>query len=468
MDNLFEQAKALQNEGRLSEAADGYRQVVVADPADYRALNNLGVVLEALGELPEAVTAYRRALAIEPDLPGLHYNLGHALQAQDRLEEAIACYQRVLELRPEHIAAHYNLGNALWALDRLPEAEAAFREVLARQPPVVDADFFKAPSNLALVLCEQNRFPEAEAAVRQALALNPASAPDQANLGRTLAAQQQFEAAKAAYRRALELQPTLLAAREGLADLHYRLHEPEQAAAVYAEMLKLYPDDPIARHIIAAYGGAEAPDRASDAYVEKLFDLFADSFDKNLKRLEYRAPELLAAAVGRVLSPQGQLDVLDAGCGTGLCQPHLRPYARQLIGVDLSEKMLEKARRRGGYDELHKGELTAFLAGCPQAYDLIVSADTLVYFGELTAVIEAAAGALRAGGWLAFTLEQMEEQDTAAGFRLNPHGRYSHTRRYVWEVLERAGFTHCALTAEVLRLEQGRPVPGWVVLAGRQ
>lgn len=467
MDDLFEYAKTLQHEGQLSEAADCYRQVLAADPGAYRALNNLGVVLEALGNLTEAIAAYRRALEIQPALPALHYNLGHALQAQDCLEEAAGYYRQVLALQPDHVAALYNLGNALWELRRLLEAEAAYRQLLNRQPPPDDDEFFKVPSNLGMMLCEQNRFDEAETFIRQALSLNPESAPDYASLGRVLSAQRQFDAAKEAYRRALELRPTLLAAREGLAEIHYLQQEPEQAAAVYAEMLKLYPDDPIARHIIAAYGGADAPLRASDAYVETLFDLFADSFDRNLASLQYHAPALLGSVVARVCQPQGQLDVLDAGCGTGLCQSHLRPYARRLVGVDLSEKMLEKARRRGGYDELLKGELTAFLVSCTQAYDLIVSADTLVYFGDLTAVIEAAAGALRAGGWLAFTLEQLEEQDTAGGFKLNPHGRYSHTRSYVWEVLERAGFTHCSLTAEVLRLERGKPVPGWVVLADR-
>jgi predicted TPR repeat methyltransferase len=321
--------------------------------------------------------------------------------------------------------------------------------------------------NLGNALWTLHRLPEAEAVVRQALALNPDSAPDHANLGRLLADQKQFDAARAAYQRALELQPTLLVAHQGLADLHYRLKEPEQAAAVYAEMLKLYPDDPIARHIIAAYGGAEAPSRACDAYVEKLFDLFADSFDRNLKQLQYRAPELLATVVARVCQPQGQLDVLDAGCGTGLCQPHLRPYARWLTGVDLSEKMLERARKRGGYDELIKVELTAFLTGCLQRFDLIVSADTLVYFGDLMAVIEAAAGALRPGGWLAFTVEQSEEKEGGTDFRLNPHGRYCHTRSYLWDVLERAGFTQCSLTTDVLRLEQGQAVAGWVVLVGK-
>ena len=53
------------------------------------------------------------------------------------------------------------------------------------------------------------------------------------------------------------------------------------------------------------------------------------------------------------------LEVLDAGCGTGLAAPLLGPYARRLVGVDLSGAMLEQARALPQYDELVE-ELTKF------------------------------------------------------------------------------------------------------------
>src|SRR4029450_3384975 len=106
--------------------------------------------------------------------------------------------------------------------------------------------------------------------------------------------------------------------------------------------------------------------RASDAYIEKTFDSFAASFDSKLAKLSYRAPELITEMLKRPgLPPSKSLDILDAGCGTGLCGPLLAPYARRLVGVDLSERMLAQARTRGVYDELVKGELTAYLRNSP-------------------------------------------------------------------------------------------------------
>ena len=67
----------------------------------------------------------------------------------------------------------------------------------------------------------------------------------------------------------------------------------------------------------------------------------------------------------------GRDNILDVGCGTGLCGALLSPYARRLVGVDLSDRMLDQARERNIYDELVKGELTAYLDGCRDAYDVI-------------------------------------------------------------------------------------------------
>jgi predicted TPR repeat methyltransferase len=155
--------------------------------------------------------------------------------------------------------------------------------------------------------------------------------------------------------------------------------------------------------------------------------------------------------------------VLDAGCGTGLCGAELKPFARTLTGVDLSAAMLDQARRSGSYDELIKAELKEYLAERPSAYDLIVSGDTFVYFGDLQPVLAAAARALRPGGWLVFSLERSGDE-ASHGYRLHPHGRYSHTRAYVVETLTRARLEPADVRAETLRKEAGRPVGGWIVV----
>ena len=159
--------------------------------------------------------------------------------------------------------------------------------------------------------------------------------------------------------------------------------------------------------------------------------------------------------------------LLDAGCGTGLCGPYLRPYAARLTGIDLSGNMLDKARSRAEYDALERAEVTSFLAAHTGAFDLVASADTLVYFGDLAAVLAGCAAALRPGGRLVFNVEEDGEGGSGAGFRLQPNGRYAHRESYAAAQIEAAGLSLIAVLREPYRRERGAPVPGLFFVAAK-
>jgi predicted TPR repeat methyltransferase len=219
--------------------------------------------------------------------------------------------------------------------------------------------------------------------------------------------------------------------------------------------------------MLAACTGRAVPARASDAFVAKTFDSFAASFESKLQRLYYRAPALVLEAVEDTgVRASKSIDVLDAGCGTGLCGPLLAPYARRMTGVDLSEGMLARAREKNVYDLLVRAELTDFLRSHHEAFDLIVSADTLVYFGDLKPVVSAVAGALRPRGHVAFTLEHAVGAPPRVDYRLEYHGRYSHAQPYVEALLAAAGLTTHVRRGD-LRMEGGVPVAGLIIRAAK-
>ena len=126
--------------------------------------------------------------------------------------------------------------------------------------------------------------------------------------------------------------------------------------------------------------------------------------------------------------------------------------------------MLERAAEKQVYDELHKGEIVAFLRDHPREFDLIVSADTLVYFGALEDVMAAVAGALRENGVFVFTLESLEGRAAGRGYEIQTHGRYCHDQGYVERLLAGAGMQAAIVQAE-LRMEAGAPVTGLAVRA---
>ena len=416
-------AISLQRDDRLAEAEAIYGHVLQVVPDHPDALHYAGVLAHQAGRSDEGMALIERSLALVPDRADWVSNLGIVLQERGLLDEAIAVYHRAIALDPGHANTYSNLGVLLRATGRPVEAEEAYRNAIRLDPEHIDAY-----TNLGILLNGLRRTQESVACFCKVITLRPKH-PE---------------------------------ARKLLALAHCTLGEIDKAVQIFEEWLEQEPEDPTARHMLSACTGRHVPDRASDAYVACTFDSFAASFESKLARLSYRAPALVGAMLDDAgLVASKSLDVLDMGCGTGLCGPLISPYARHLTGVDLSAGMLAQAREKHLYDELLQVELTGFLGDHPDAFDVIVSADTLVYFGALHDVVLAAARALRAGGLLIFTLERALGE-SVDDFALQVNGRYVHAPQYVERLLSGAGLEHEIVHAE-LRMESGVPVAGLVV-----
>ncbi len=412
--------------------------------------------------LAEAEAAFNAVLRTWPQQPdALHY-LGVLRHAEGRSDEAMVLVREALAQRPDDAGAWNNLGNIL-LLSGAPDAAA---DAWRRSIDAGGAASAQALSNLAVLYRKQGRPADAERAARQAIAVNAEDGDAWYRLSQALLDQGQVREGLLANSRAVSLWPRHQQARGDVLRALVMLGEKQRAQALYREWLDEEPDNPIARHLLAATEGDDAtPSRASDAYVEEVFDHFAESFDSKLEALHYQAPALVAERLKQVLpAPDGSLDVADLGCGTGLCGPHLKPYAKRLAGCDLSVGMLRRAKARGVYDVLHKAELGYYLETQPARFDLLVSADTLIYFGDLRAVARHAHAALRPGGWLVFSVEALPEHDTA-DWRLQPTGRYTHRGPPLAQLLAEAGFGDVAVDPATLRFEGGKPVAGWLVSA---
>ncbi|WP_425521776.1 tetratricopeptide repeat protein [Xanthomonas vesicatoria] len=440
------------------------RHATVRMHTDLDALLHSAIQAHRAGKLDQAAQAYAQLLEVQPGhAQALHYH-GVLLHQQGKSAAAVAAISQALQLAPAHPDACNNLGNVHRECGSLSDAEQCYRHALALQPAHADA-----LANLAAVLEAQRRPEEAFLTYAALLHTYPDSAHGHYLLGLFLRNNAQdaehLQQSVGCLQQACTLSPDHLPAREALGTGLYLLGEHVQAQQVYRDWLARDPGNAVAAHMLAACGGTVAPPRASDTYVRELFDGFADSFDEQLVcNLDYRAPHCMLQALQACLhAPTATLDILDAGCGTGLCAPLLRPYASHLAGVDLSPGMVAKARARGGYDALELAELTAYLQAHPQRWDVIGSADTLVYFGALHPVLTAAAAALRPGGVIVFTVEALD----AAGdvVHLDASGRYQHSQAHVEAALLGAGLRLIDLQADVLRSERGQPVRGWVVTA---
>jgi predicted TPR repeat methyltransferase len=310
------------------------------------------------------------------------------------------------------------------------------------------------------------RLDRSEQALRHAVERDPACADAWYNLSTTLIKQGRVHDGLVAHSKAVALWPEDVQSRQEVIRALLLLDERERAAKLLREWLASEPNNPVAQHMLAACeSDNRAPERASDGYVQQVFDGFAASFDAKLEALDYQAPALVVEALRRAIgADSAALDIVDAGCGTGLCGPGLKPWARTLAGCDLSVGMLRRAKVRKVYDVLHQAELTHYLSTQPESFDAVVSADTLCYFGALEGALTAARRSLRSGGWLIFTVEALNSDDERAHL-LQTNGRYAHGVAYARAALLQARFDVIEIEPQTLRQEAGEPVRGWLVMA---
>lgn len=413
--------------GELDEAERIYRLILEADAGYPDALHYLGVLMHQKGESSKALDLVKKSLEFDPENLGAWNNLGNIHKELNQLNEAAACYGRVLENHSENADALNNLGIVLKSMGEYEGAIELFHQALSRMPE--NPDVYQ---NLSNCYRRMKKYGSAIDCFWQATRLRPYNPNDYCYLR------------------------SLLYATGQNSKLIQKLIE---------EWLQRDPDDETALHLQATFNPETAPDRANDQYVRTTFDHFARNFDDVLKKLDYRAPELVGELINsRFSRSRSKPLALDAGCGTGLCGSLIRANVSRLDGVDISSGMLEKAAELKCYDALYEVELTQFLSSKNADYDLIMSADTLVYFGDLNKVLAAAYHALKPGGCLVFTIEEAENTDT---FKLELHGRYCHTIAYVKKVLQAAGLLERSCCSVVLRKELGDEVKGYLVEALR-
>ena len=495
-DLMFQQALALHEQGRFDEAESLYRQILETAPRNPDVLNLLGLVAQAKGIHNEAVELFYKAVCEAPTHAPFYFNLALSLDLWDKPHEALDNYRKALKIDPGIKEAWNNIGTLCQKLGQAAEAETAYcraaaldseyaeprvnlarmkkdlseLKALAKRFPhdalslyfLADEHYRAGEYDLAaeyatqasanaptdaeikilsgLICLAQENTAEARICFQKALALDPRSVPALVNLANLETAAGEYETAEKHYKRALELSVNIA---ETLTLLHGQ--KPETAIKIAQNWRRQAPDNAFAVHVCAALQG-KLENENNQIYVEKLFDNFADNYELVLQKLDYGVVRSLRNFTGPV---EGTL--VDLGCGTGLAGLAYQAAGTRLVGVDISEKMLAQARKKGIYKELIKADIVSWLLQKPQA-DAFVAADVFNYIGRLESVIDAAASVK-----LAFSTEDDHSVDTC---RLTPSGRFAHNPEYVEKLLQKAGYHRIERQSSVLRTENGQPVKG--------
>jgi predicted TPR repeat methyltransferase len=278
-----------------------------------------------------------------------------------------------------------------------------------------------------------------------------------------------LEAAADLFEQATDLAPGYASAWFALGEVREQLGNLEGAIAAFRRATAADAEDRNGAGLRLMRLGAVELSPMPPTYVEALFNQYAPKFETSLVGdLGYRGPALLFKAVLAVRAaarePAFFRRAIDLGCGTGLAAHAFAAHTDEIIGIDLSPRMIELARATGLYAALEVAEAVEGLRGkLDTSADLILAADVMVYIHEMAPLLNEAARVLAPGGLLAFTAETHSGEGVILGAGL----RYAHSDGVVRAAVEAAGLALRHLESASARNESHAPAPGLVVVATR-
>src|SRR6266446_2714050 len=377
------------------------------------------------GRLDDAARLFQRYLRANPEHFETLHSLGMIYLQTGQFEQAQRFIGEALRLEPSFLDGLRICGIALMHLEHYDSARDCFERALALQP-----DHIESLVNHATALFELKRLEEALAGFNRVVALDPDNAIAWNNRGNVFMAMQRLGEAVACYDRALGLQPDLTSARDSR---------------------------------VAALLRSRKITRIPDYALRAMFDDIASRFDRMMvDELQYRGHLHVRTLAELVLPPRANgWRMLDLGCGTGLVGEAFKDMIAggRLDGIDLAPLMIEAARGRGIYDELILGDLETVLAVPGRTYDLIVSADTMVYLGDLAPTFSGVAKRLEPGGFYIFACESKDGD----GWEQTPAIRFRHSESYLRREATRARLSFIRLMKRTIRTENAEPVAGFAV-----
>ena len=418
LDSKINEAISYHQSGDLVNAKKCYTKILKKQPDNYDAMHMLGVLSYQQGKYDKAIALLEKTIKQNATAEALT-NLATVFIAKEDLHKARDTFIQALKLKPELALTHYNLGNTYKGLRDFKQAIISYKKALEINP-----QYYDVLHNLAIVYKAANMFNEAKQVGLQAISIKPNNAEAQFNLAGVL----------------------------------QRLGNQKAAINAYTKTVKLDPDNQTALHLLSALTG-DTTERPPDKYIADLFDDFAEAFDDQLvNKLKYRTPQIIYNSVVSQIDVQATYNMLDLGCGTGLCGKLLVEHASFLAGVDLSSKMIDKAKALNVYHDLCVNDIESYLDSSEKTFDVIISADVFVYVGALESVFNKCKKAMSKGGVFVFSVEEYNEP----GFKLLDTGRYAHSTEYIREIAKASGFREVSHQSLVLREQDNKPINGCV------
>ena len=499
--NIF--AEANSHLGEYPEVAHCCKKLVAMDPSNYQAIYNYALAVQHLNNFNEAINAYEQCIKINSQYFNAYANCAALYQITGQHEKAIQYFTHALKLE-DNTEVKIQLAKTYFESGNTNAAINTYNQILAKNQENDKARFFLAQlyyeiedynkseshylhlyqknkldisviNNLGRLYEQANNLDKAIDFYSKALELNNKLAITQRNLARlflkkfkTTDQKEYIDKTVHTLNKAIEIEPGHPEPFFELGKIYNLLKDTDKAIEYFNQALNMdIPEDfknaeefrLAAKYFLSSVNNPDNYDKDKKDFIADLFDDYADKFDKHLvEGLEYKTPVLISEKISSLLSTDNKLNIIDLGCGTGLCAPFLSKYSKNLTGIDLSAKMIEKAKALNIYDNLIVGEITEELLSLNHSYNLVVAADVFVYIGGLSDIFSASYKKMETNGLFIFSTEL--HNDEKEEYRLFDSGRYKHSISYLNNLAEKYNFEIICNEECTLRKEHGIPVIG--------
>ncbi len=370
----------------------------------------------------------------------------------NRFDKAEKMYSYLVEICPQSLVVNYNYGLLLFENNLFDRALGMYKKAVSLAPDNQDVLY-----NYALCLKNCGDFNETIVTYKKILSENPSDIDSLYNLACCYKDCKEIHNAIQSYTQVLELDPDHTSALNNLAYLYHKLGNLEQAQPLYERLVKIIPDHSSALYMLASMRGDETSS-APKEYVTEVFNTYSTHYEESLiTELGYDVPNIMRRHFNTLFKEQAKFSYgIDLGCGTGLAALAFADTCHHFTGIDLSEKMLREADKKGLYDTLIPIDIEEYLKRKEACYDIIIAADVFTYLGELRDIFQALNETASDNAYFCFSTEKTHKN----AFQLRQTGRFAHSASYIIKLCEQTGWKVLQRFPENLRKENDKWVEG--------
>ena len=396
--------------------------------------------LDVSGQYDELLNQTNYYLKDNPETSFLYLFKGNALREKGDLEGALSAYRWAIMYDPNSIIARTNYATVLYSLKDYVGALNAADAAILMQPEFAEP-YLVSGNILSLLGCPE----QAMYAYHHAFDFMPSNYLLGAYVAELYSKQEEPEEAFKLLMQLLGDYPENAALQLQMAvTLAFFMQNGVQLKSVddfINKWQKAFPNNPMVSEIAPVLLKHEL--NYTPLTIERLamaFDSLSAVYDEMSQDDVITFINMLENALRPIYEDKDDLRALDIGCGTGTSAQPLREYTKsgELIGVDISQNLLDIAKSKNIYTQTICSDVLPYIAEESYPFDVLIASETISYFKDLNQAFEILNKRMNMGGTMFFSVRHntLNNDDVL----LYPPFLYIFSENYVSGCLNKNGF----------------------------